>query len=38
MGRAGLDWSSTSSVTLRLREAVASTDATLSGLAVNIPT
>ena len=31
----GLDWSSTSSVTLRLREAVASTDATLSGLAVN---
>ena len=31
----GLDWSSTSEVTLRLREAVASTDATLSGLAVN---
>ena len=31
----GLDWSSESSVTLRLREAVASTDATLSGLAVN---
>ena len=28
----GLDWSSTSEVTLRLREAVASTDATLSGL------
>ena len=31
----GLDWSSTSEVTLRLREAVTSTDATLSGLAVN---
>ena len=31
----GLDWSSESSVTLRLREAAASTDATLSGLAVN---
>ena len=31
----GLDWSSTSSVTLRLREAVASSDATLSDLVVN---
>ena len=32
---AGLDWSSENYVTLRLRGAVVSTDATLSGLAVN---
>ena len=32
---AGLDWSSTPNVTLRLRDSPISTDATLSGLAVN---